>query len=557
MKNLLLLSGALALSITGGCNAQTVPASTKTVDAQQTANEIRTEALRKNNDPSGHALPLLAVWGTGSNPKVRSFDPVYQLGQIETGHHILPGFAFPNISSDAGGDAGADENAIEKKRAYYETPLKRAAALKLPITLVSTQWERLLSDDKKYIDLPPDQNPNVVTTDGKIENKVSPFGPVKLWREVGAKWASSPLMKQVQQWYPNPPLVILLSNNEHRKLPWRNVEEDARYLAEYGKGRSNEFKRKVVADGWIERYRAMQEGMRDALSKSWQSKVLFVGYNAFGGAAFGRWPGWIDYSLSTPGRINPYPLMWDGGTPSYYTDNWNPSTDFRVYSPQIESMNWIFMQKQALQLNPNFWFGFSIWDGHNGKADDKRLYYEKLGQTYTPTRYAGFAQFGLWLLRPRVIREFHFLSDGAADMESWFLALADDVDRVYQNDTLKYFWRKGELVPNHAHQHPYQSNIPDEYKNVDRWFLLDTNLDPLRPWKLDTEIPVYSLALVTGEKGNRRWLVYAESPLQDRQNVEITIPDYGKITVDVPVAGAFYVVDEKSQKVISPSPDNS
>jgi hypothetical protein len=137
-------------------------------------------------------------------------------------------------------------------------------------------------------------------------------------------------------------------------------------------------------------------------------------------------------------------------------------------------------------------------------------------------------------------------------MEPWFLALAGDVDRVYQNDTLKYFWRKGELVPNHTYQHPYQVGIPEEYKNADRWFLLDTNLDPPRPWKLNTEIPVFSLALVTGEKGNRRWLVYAHSPLEDRKNVEITIPDYGKITVDVPVAGAFYVVDEKSKKVTSP-----
>jgi hypothetical protein len=543
MKKTFILTSALALGIATHSNAQTPSA------IQQTADEIRTEALRKNNDPAGHALPLLASWNTGTYPGARGFDPAYQIGLIEQEHHILPSAALPNISSDAGGDKGADESAIEKNRAYYETPLKRAAELKLPITLLSTQWERLLSDDKEYFDLPPDQNPNVVTPDGKIENKVSPFGPVELWREVGAKWASSPLMKQVEEWYPNPPLVVLLSNNEHRKLTWKDVEQDARYLKKYGKGRSDAFKRQVVADGWIERYRALQEGMRDALTPSWRSKVLFVGYNAFGGPAFGRWPGWIDYSLSTPGRIDPDPLMWDGGTPSYYTDNWNPSTDFRVMSPQIQSMNWIFMQKQALQLNPNFWFGFSIWDGHNGKDDDKRLYYEKLGQTYNPSRYAGFAQFGLWLLRPRVLREYRNWPESATEMEPWFLALAGDVDRIYRNDTLKYFWRKGELVPNRAHQHPYQTAIPEEYKKEDRWFLLDTNLDAPRPWKLDTEIPVYSIAFVDGTKGNRRWLVYAESPLQERKNVEITIPDYGKITVNVSIAGVFYTVDEKTKKI--------
>jgi proline racemase len=33
--------------------------------------------------------------------------------------------------------------------------------------------------------------------------------------------------------------------------------------------------------------------------------------------------------------------------------------------------------------------------------------------------------------------------------------------------------------------------------------------------------------------------------------VEITVPEYGKVTVDVPVAGAFYVIEEKSKKVTS------
>src|SRR5690606_8005236 len=132
----------------------------------------------------------------------------------------------------------------------------------------------------------------------------------------------------------------------------------------------------------------------------------------------------------------------------------------------------------------------------------------------------------LWLLRPRVLREYRgYTSRGWSttndEAEPWFLTLAANVDRVYQNQTLQTFWRKGELVPNRAHPHPYQVTVPEEYKNVDRWFLLDTNLDPPRPWKLETEIPVYSIALVDGAVGNRRWLVYAHSPLQERKGVEI------------------------------------
>ncbi len=539
MKNKLILTSLFALFVAGASNAQAPTAE------QQTADQIRTETLRKNNDPIGHALPLVASWNTGTylyaHPyhKTRGMDPAYQLDLLKDGHHIFPTFAFPSM------DATSD-----KWQEYYQAPLEQAAKLNVPITLLGTQWEQQLTLDEKYFSLPPDENPNVVTPDGKIEKKLSPFGPVKLWREIGTKWASSPMMQQIQQWYPNPPLVEFLSNNESPKLRWMDAETDARYLKKYGTGRSEEFRKQVIAQGWIERFRAMQDGMREALSKSWQPKVLFVGYGAFGGSAFGRWGGWPNYALNTPDYFDPEPLMWDGGTPSYYCASYNNTTDFKVMSPQIESMNWIFMRKQALKLNPNFRFGFSVWDGHtNDPKTDWRAHYESLGQTYTPERYEGYAQFGLWLLRPRVLREYRNWTDSIKDMEPWFLALSKTVDRVYSNDKLKHFWRKGELVPNHAFAHPYQNKIPDEYKNVDRWFLLDTSLDPPRPWKLDTEIPVYSLALVDGTEGNRRWLVYAESPLEDRKNVQITVPEYGKITVDVPVAGAFYVVNEKSKKV--------
>jgi proline racemase len=55
---------------------------------------------------------------------------------------------------------------------------------------------------------------------------------------------------------------------------------------------------------------------------------------------------------------------------------------------------------------------------------------------------------------------------------------------------------------------------------------------------------VFSLALVRGDAGKRRWLVYAHAPLENRAGVNITVPDFGKTTVNVPRAGAFYLIDE-------------
>lgn len=544
MKSSFLLTGILALTCCASGIAQTP-------DPQKTADEIRVEAIRKNSDPAGKALPLLSSWNNGKYlyafpyHNVRGLDPAFQLQEIEKGRHIMPNFAFP--------DASDDKAQIEKYRAYYELPLQRAAELKLPLTLASPQWESLLTTDKKYFDLPMQENPNVVTAEGEVKKMLTPFGPIEPWREVGRRWASSPLMKQLQEWYPNPPAITFLSNNEQAKLRWKEVETDPRYLALYGPGRDDNFKRKVIGDAWVERYKALQEGMREALSPGWREHLNFVGYEAFGGSYFARWGGWLVYSQYTPGRFEPYPLMWDGNTSSFYVDQGGQKADYLVWSPQIESMNWVFMQKKALEMNPEFQFNFSVWDGQefNNGADAKSRpeSYRKLGQEFTPLRYSGSAQFGLWLLRPRVMHEYRAWMGDLVSMKPYYLALADVVDHIYNNETLKQFWRHGELVPNRAHKHPFQSMVPEEFENEDRWFLLDTNLDPPRPWKLQTELPVFSLALTQGEPGARRWLVYAHSPVQNRSQVEITIPEYRKITVDVPVAGAFYVVDEKANSV--------
>jgi proline racemase len=46
----------------------------------------------------------------------------------------------------------------------------------------------------------------------------------------------------------------------------------------------------------------------------------------------------------------------------------------------------------------------------------------------------------------------------------------------------------------------------------------------------------------------------AHSPLADRKGVTIQLPGFGPIQADVPVAGAFYLVDEKSKAVTAVVP---
>jgi hypothetical protein len=179
----------------------------------------------------------------------------------------------------------------------------------------------------------------------------------------------------------------------------------------------------------------------------------------------------------------------------------------------------------------------------------KALQYMATGQTYPPERAAGWVQYGMWLVRPRVVREFRGHVTQLDSIKPYWMEVVKAVDRVYANQTLTEFWRHGELVANTAHENPYNVDVPERYQKVNRWFALDTNLDPPRPWNLKTKLPVFSLALVQGKDGSRRWLLYAHSPIENRKGVEVTIPGCQKVKIDVPRAGAFYLVTETDGKI--------
>lgn len=500
---------------------------------QSVADEIRAEALLPNISDVGRPLPLAAHWNTGE--RANGFDPAYQLGLIEQGHYLLPWFKFPSPEEKL--DSG-----------YYKAPLLKAAKLGLPISFLSTQWEHVLTDNIEFRKLPAGENPNVVTSWGSILNRLSPFGPLWTWEAAGKQWTTRPAMQKLQEWYPSPPLVIFVSNNEHEKLQWQEALLDRRYIESYGIFRDDNFKRDVIGNAWVLRYKALFNGMRAGLLNSqWKTKSIFVGYDAFGSSTFGRWDGWLRYSLYVPGRIEPWPLAWDGASTSFYVNNWDSSTDYNVMSPQIAAMNWPFMLEEAYRLNPNFWFEISTWDGHEpSQKNDKRKYYSAKKQLFNPIRYGGMVQFGMWLLRPRVVREFRLWSDTRKNAEIYFWPVIEAVDRVHADPLLRKFWRRGELVPNMAHVHPYQSNLPKEYAAKNRWFLLDTNLDPKRPWRLETVMPIFSLALVIGDHPQREWLIYVYAPLGSTQSVNITIPNYQSVTIPPPAEWSFYHLIEKT-----------
>jgi hypothetical protein len=503
--------------------------------AEHAIEAIRAEALLSPAGPQGRRLPLAGCWNTGE--RATGYGPAYQIREIEAGQYLLPWFGL-SIARVPGDTGLSNYPAATDAPYYYESAVRYLAAHHLPLSFESTQWERLLPEvSSQYLQPGPGGQPP----------PLSPFKPVAPWYAVGRAWAQHETLQRIEKLYPDPPLVLFISNNEQPKQTAKDLGAD--YSADAGPELIA--RRRAIGDAWIERYRAMERGFREGLeAPAWRTHAVFVGYEAFAGPAVGRWSGWTGYSLYVPGRTEPWAYAWNGASVSYYLHDWAPDTDFTVWSPQIEAMNWVAELAQVRRVEPDFWFEMSVWDGQNtGRPTDKRLFYSEHHQEFTPQRYAGMVQFGMWLLRPRVVREFRGAEDDRIRFGRYFDAVLAAVARVHDVATLSLFWQDGQLLANPNGGHPYEEALPLELAARARWFLLDSPANPPRPWQLATVLRVYALALVEGRKPHRKWLVYAFSPLDTSADVEVTIPDGPRVQVAATVGGAFSVVSESDAAV--------
>jgi hypothetical protein len=523
---LLLLSMALAAQATG---AEIPPA----------ARVIRAEALKPNSGPEGRPLPLVAHWHR------RSLPLSFQIAMIKEGHFVLPWQAY---------DGGRGRGELS-----YAAEIKQMREWGLPLTLITGgQWEASFYTAPEYLEAPAEKTGVAVSAaTGKKIRAVSPLSPVEPWAKLGRSWTDNDTVKKLAELYPDIPLVFFVSNNEANEMRWYTIDKDKYFVDRYGLDKDDEFKRKVVGDGYIERYRALIQGMRDALPGAvWKKNSRFIAYNALGPDHFGR-PmgedgGWLKYSTTTQDRISWEPFAWEGAVPESYDNHWEPEKlNWRVWSCQVEMMNGVLLRQEAFKANPNFWHEVIFWNGDltdKGKVSKVKQYADH-GVPYTPAVYAGWVKHNLWVLTPRVAREWRASADDKDCWWSYFEQIVKAVDDIHRDPVLTRFWRKGELVANRSRQHPFNDSVPAKWQGVDRWFNLDTSLDPAGKWTLKTELPVMAVARVQGEKGQREWLIYAHATKIDQMNVELTIPDYGKVKVSPPVAGGYYWVKEADRSV--------
>ena len=189
-------------------------------------------------------------------------------------------------------------------------------------------------------------------------------------------------------------------------------------------------------------------------------------------------------------------------------------------------------------------------------------------------RYEGLCNAALWLTRPRIIREFGWGDFNGQVVRQW-QTLMRAVDRVWTDPVLTRFWRKGTLVVNPDYEtatgvkHPlWELTDLDKSGKVGPWLELWKKQDrfhqltvPINPpfakWPQghqvafqanhddeDAVIKVWAFAYELGQSPDREWLLYVQSPREDRKAVEVKVPGFGGASVDVPRTGAFYHLRE-------------
>lgn len=517
------------------CSAALVGVATADTPEERAITAIRAAATAPQAEV--HPLPLAASWNDGE--VATGFGPPYQMEQIRQGRYILPWFRLappPRAGSEAHGSQAAEKQLAADDALYYEPTLGYLARHRLPLSFESTQWESIMWWLAPH-DAPfgPEGKPALL----------SPSAPIETWYAVGQAWAHQPVLQVLQRLYANPPRVLFISNNEQPKQSPREMGAAAGPVMDAATAQ----RRRAIGNAWIERYRALLQGFRDGLTPGWRSHALFIGYDAFITPAMGRWSGWMEYCLYIPGRTDPWAYAWDGASVSYYVHDWAPDSDYTVWSPEVESMNWVAELDQVRRVNPAFWFEISTWDGQQpGKPTDKWQFYRERGQTLTPERYGGMVQFGMWLLRPRTVREFRNPEHDRIRFGAYFDAILSAVARVHDSPILADFWRNGRLLANPNGRHPYESAMPAELAGRPRWFLLDATANPPRPWELMTALRVFSLVLERGTQHKREWLVYAFSPQDDSLETEVQIPGAGPYRVTALRGGSFTLVTEADGK---------
>jgi hypothetical protein len=586
---ILCAAGLAIRALTPGLSAATTPQEQAAIDDLMAwaANPLA-------NGPAGRPLPVAGHWNTGANPyslhvleglsdnntkhgvPVGPIDgewsPNYMVDLIKHGWRVIPSFVDPGFSTlDYYQFTAPDPVRVDAfVNQYYRPALEYCRDHGLPIAFVGFNWEDQVRDSS------PASGANTarVLRNGVPDNFVDPLGPVANWSARGTNWLGHPIFQTLQQIYPNPPLVLFFNNNEGAKINYISElgTNSDRFNALYPSGASDATKARVIREGYAARYAAMFAAGRAQLSPAWSNALRFVAYNAWSEAVMGRGD-WFPNGDGSDVWFDPAPgqgyrnwAVFDGALPEFYDNQWqSPKTDFAPWSAQTEAFNYTAIQDMVFAERPNYYFSSIAWEGGRAAESFSKVNgyilgsYGREAQRWDADRYQGFHQFGLWATRPRDYREFRGGERRDGYHEATWQSLLAATEQVWNNATLRDYWRFGAREQNtnaattlNGHYFDNNAAWPAWLKNLPRWPLLTCSANPAEAtWNRDynsayeTKLRVLALALRLGAAPNRRWLVYAHAPLGAVAGSQVTVPGYGAVTLDfVSRQGSFFEVRE-------------
>ncbi|MEA2110994.1 MAG: hypothetical protein U9P71_02985 [Campylobacterota bacterium] len=494
------------------------------LSAEATAQAITDELLKSFSDAQEGALPIVAHWNAGYPENTNGMDPDYMLSLIEDGLHVLPSWHLDPYWDDV------------VPQEYYKASILRAAALNLPLVFITTPFEEALLQDSTFSNKRGLRDPAVVDLNGDRIAELSPFALDRQWYNAGEYWAGSSILEKIQEWYPNPPLVMFVADKKASKLFWIYAEDSKRYMNAYSNNanyRDADFKRSVMSEAWKNKYSQLKNGFIDSLeSNAWKESVKFVSYNEVP-VAMGQRSSWAESATYSDESLSVWSETADAVVSEFHIDSNDGESASAVIGPHTRANNIEFIYNEARGVNPNFAKQLSLSDNWTMES---------------PEEYRGFIQLALWLTRPSVIRESIDKSvdwiENGDDIKKYFQEIVDSVEMIHNNELLHQFWSQGILVANADYNGVNDNAIPSQYVNSNRWFLLDVDINPRQPWNTGDYINVWAVALSLGEAPNREWLLYVQSPEGDQENISVNVPGYKEVIVDSNKEGAFYVIEE-------------
>ncbi len=547
-----------------------------------TVKVLAEELLKPGMGPEGFPLPVAAHWNTGfwmsagSPAKELVYTPDYMIGLIRKGHHAIPTIANPSwlghrakINSPGFDWIGAADKGFEQ---YWKPALEFLRDNNLPVIIPSGNLPAVMAYDpqvKEFHDLPREKHGAMFNAEGRPYKALNPLADIGTWRAAGRYLVDNDLWRRIQEVYPDPPLVLIVDNNELKPSDDPKILSDPMYGGRYD-GMSDVERVRLLRKSITERHIALHEEIRNNLSPGWKKSLKIAGYNNWGSAYVP--PEIKETTFFDPAVGHVDWMMFDGTMPEFYDNQWQPlKTDHTPWSPQAEALGIFSMRNWVNEQRPAYWFSSIIWDGYEAVGDrpSKPWQYMVSGQRWDENRYEGMLQFGLWAMRPQVMFEFRGQTPGRDAMfEPIWMRLVESVDLVHQNPTLARFWTHGKLVANVAETNmaaKETANVaaPIWMKRDNIKYLLDAKVNPGMTKRREATtvsgargpgtkplMRVWSLALELGKSPNREFLVYAHAPLGAETNVAVVLGDVGEIVLpQVSLTGSFFVVQESGKQM--------